>query len=387
MTTHSPAGIDLAGLTTGPPQVWGGVRLVPLLRAAPIVDLRLHPRAYGESIGVVDVDRRSVYASYVPHGYVANWTRDGAPAAAYGTRLSDGRTAGTDRAAPVEHLRLHFHRRMARREARNRLRFLPLHLALEGYLALHFGGPTIVWEEWARRAVNRGLSPRAERAYVGAEVPGLADALRVFEIHPGQCGALLYVADALAGALVVPHPDDYRVLHPTLLKDLYGELVHQYALLSAPVQEFRARLDDSAVRTPADLRAAVRRQRDEWAAFHDGTMAGGLLGAEYSFQRVHRLGRFSLWRFLPAFRRHVENHIGECVLDSSGRLAYLKTFRLSEAQVRRGHLLSSLAAQDWHPARTAAALGITAEQLSLRVEHAGFGQLLVHHHRRAAFTR
>ncbi|TDC24190.1 hypothetical protein E1265_10505 [Streptomyces sp. 8K308] len=386
MTTYTPSGIDLAGLTTGPPQVWGGVRLVPLLREAPIVDLRLHPRAYGESIGLVDLDGRSVYAAYIPHGYVASWT-GGGPAAAYGTQLTDGRTAGTERAAPVEHLRLHFHRRMARRENRNRLRFLPLHLALEGYLALHFGGPTIVWDEWARRAVNRGLSPRVERAYVGAEVPGLADALRVFEVHPGQCGTLIYVADALAGALVVPHPDDYRVLHPTLIRDLYGELVHQYALLSAPVQEFRARLDDSAVRTLADLRAAVAGQRAEWAAFHDQTMAGGLLDAEYSFQRVYRLGRFSLWRFLPPFRRRVENHIGECVLDSAGRLAYLKTFRLSEAQVRRGHLLSSLAAHDWHLANTAVALGITAEQLSLRVEHAGFGQLLVHRRRTAPGIR
>ncbi|TDC73950.1 ARPP-2 domain-containing protein [Streptomyces hainanensis] len=279
-TLETPTRLDLTGLTTGPAQVWGGVRLVPLLRERPIEDLRLSPRAYGEAIGLVDVDGRRAYAAYIPHGYVASWTRDGSPAASYGTQLADGRTAGTDRAAPVECLPLHFHRRMARRERGNRLRFLPLHLAVEGYLALHFGGPTIVWDEWARRAVNRGLSPRVERA--------------------------------------------------------------------------------------------------EWAAFHDETLAGGLLGPEYAFQRVYRLGRFSLWRFLPPFQRRAENHIGECVLDSAGRLAYLKTFRLSEAQVRRGHLLDSLAAHDWHLADTAGALGITTEQLAQRVEHAGFGALLVH---------
>lgn len=33
------------------------------------------------------------------------------------------------------------HHRLAKRRPGDRLRFLPLHLALEGYLALHFGGP------------------------------------------------------------------------------------------------------------------------------------------------------------------------------------------------------------------------------------------------------
>ncbi|MFF8376398.1 hypothetical protein ACF07V_09750 [Streptomyces sp. NPDC015661] len=37
-------------------------------------------------------------------------------------------------------------------------------------------------------------------------MPGLGEALRVFELHPGQCGLLLYVTDALAAAFVVPHP-------------------------------------------------------------------------------------------------------------------------------------------------------------------------------------
>src|SRR6266540_1565225 len=60
-----------------------------------------------------------------------------------------------------------------RRSAGSRLRFLPQHLALEGYLALHFGGPEVAWEEWSRRAIAQGLSPRCEAAYVGAEVPGL----------------------------------------------------------------------------------------------------------------------------------------------------------------------------------------------------------------------
>ncbi|MGO4424025.1 hypothetical protein AB4Z54_36375, partial [Streptomyces sp. MCAF7] len=174
--------MELTGLTALPSQVWGAIRLVPLVRDEPITDLRLDDRLYGDDFAAVAVDRRTAYCSYIPHGYVANWTDDGTPASSYGTQLR--RDADGPRPACVP---LRFHRRMARRIDKNRVRFLPLHLALEGYLALHFGGPSVVWEEWSHRAVSRGLSPRVEQAYAGAEVEGLRDALRVFEIHPGQC--------------------------------------------------------------------------------------------------------------------------------------------------------------------------------------------------------
>ncbi|MEU8517539.1 hypothetical protein AB0C76_39090 [Kitasatospora sp. NPDC048722] len=363
--------IDLTGLDTRPSQVWGGVRLVPLVRDEPIADLRLHQELYDREYASVPVGRRTSYTSYIPHGFVADWTRDGTPAAAYGTQL----TASGSGTAP-ERVRLQPPRRMAKRASRTRLRFLPLHLALEGYLALHFGGPTIAWEQWSQQALRRGLSPRAEEAYSGDQVRGLADALRVFEIHPGQCGVVVYVADALAAAFVLPHPDDYRALHRSLLLDLYGELVHHYAGYAAPVPDFRADLSATPVRSLADLRAAVDEQERAWSGFHTTTMADGLLDADYRAQTVYRMSRFTLSRFLPDFRPKQENHIGEAVTDDTGRLAYLKTFRLSEAQVRRGHLLTRLAAHDWHLPDTATALGLTTPQLALRLEGAGFAHLL-----------
>lgn len=365
--------LGLAGLSVRPSQVWGGVRLVPLVRDEPITTLRLHR-----------LDGRTSHTSYIPHGFVADWTDDGTPAAAYGTALTNGHST------PSACMPLHFHRRMTRRTGKNRLRFLPLHLALEGYLALHFGGPRTVWEQWSRRAIRNGLSPRAEQAYVGAEVDGLADALRIFEIHPGQCGVLVYVADALAAAFVVPHPDDYRALHPTLLQDLYGELIHHYATLAAPVPSFRVRLDEAHVHTLADLRAAASRARAAWPEFHSTAMANGLLDTSYDMRRVHRMGDFTLSRFLPAFRLKQENHIGEVITDRRGRTAYLKTFRLSENQIRRGHLLTRLAAHDWHLPATATALGLSEAQLGLRIESAGFGPLLredvLAHYRRVSRT-
>jgi hypothetical protein len=386
MTATGTLRLDLAGLTTLPSQVWGGIRLVPLVRAEPLPGLRLHAELYGDGVGVVRVGPRTTYTAYIPHGFVADWGADSGhsgPSAAYGTQLRDGKgdSVGSGRpggreADPVAAMPLRIHRRMARREAKHRLRFLPLHLALEGYLALHFGGPTIAWEEWSQRALRHGLSPRVEEAYTGVTVRGLGDALKVFEIHPGQCGVLVYAADTLAAAFVVPHPEDYRALHTTLVQDLYGELIYQYALLSAAVPDFVPRIDEERVRSTADLRAAVAAEQRAWADFHDGSMATGLLGVEYTTRKVYRAGGFTLSRFVPAFRPREENHIGEVITAADGRIAYLKTFRLSEAQIRRGHLLDRLAANEWHLERTAEEFGLTGREYAARLEAAGFGSLL-----------
>ena len=120
-------------------------------------------------------------------------------------------------------------------------------------------------------------------------MPGLSEALRVFEIHEGQCGVLLYTADALAAAFVVPHPDDYRELHPTLVLDHFGELVYQYALMMAPVDEFRTSITRD-VNSLADLRAAAREQMDMWAEYNDTVMANALLDRDYTAERGYQMG-------------------------------------------------------------------------------------------------
>ncbi|GLF94033.1 ARPP-2 domain-containing protein [Streptomyces yaizuensis] len=382
--------LDLTGLTAGPAQVWGGVRLVPLLRSEPVAGLRLRAEVYGREYASVRTGPRERYVSYVPHGLVADWgPREGAggggaPTAVYGTQLAEAGGDGPGGCGPPVRIPLREHHRLAKRgRARSgapepRLRFLPLHLALEGYLSLHFRGPSVVWDAWTRRAVRRGLSPRAEAAYTGRAVPGLAEALRVFEIDPRQCGVLVYVSDALAGAFVVPHPADYRALHPSLVEDLYGELVHQYAYYGRPVAEFTASLGDGRyIRSVAELRSAAVAQERLWRERHDTLMAGRLLEPSYAFERVYALGSFTLWRFLPSFRRgEPEQHIGETITDHKGRVAYLKTFRLSEAQTGRAYLLRRLHEHDWRLDRTAEAIGTDRAELVRRLRDAGFGELL-----------
>ncbi len=361
-------GVALTGLRPAPAQQWGGVRMIPLLREHVRGDLRLFKRKVDAE--VVNVGDGTSYHSFMPHALVLGWNDEGQPLAACGAQLRAPDARTPPRQTPVLH-------RMARREDRNALRFMPLHLAMEGYLGLHFGGPDVVWSEYSREAMTRGLSPRSERSVPGLYLAGLADALRVFEIHESQVGVLVFVADALASAFVVPHPDDYRALHRTLLTDFYGELLYQYGLLHREVQSIDLRLDAAAVHDLADLRAAVAAGRREW---HDHTalLSTGLLERTTRWETVHRAGPFRLRRFIGELQPDRESHIGEAIVRGA-ELEYLKTYRLSAAQIRRTYLLERLAAHDWHLGRTAESLGDTLDGLMIRLRNAGFGYLLKQH--------
>lgn len=362
-------GVALTGLRPAPAQQWGGVRLVPLLRDHIRGDLRLTRRRVDAR--VVEVGDGTGYFGFMPHAFVLDWNAEGQPLVAHGAQLHAPGSRNPPRQTAVLH-------RMAKREDRSTLRFVPLHLAMEGFLSLHFGGPDVAWTEYSREALSRGLSPRSERSMPGLWLAGLADALRVFEIHEGQVGVLLFVADALASAFVVPHPDDYRALHRSLLADFYGELLYQYGLLHHSVQRIDLRLDAANIRSLADLRAAVQRGRDEWHE-HTALLTTGLLERETHWQRVYQAGPFRLRRFIGDLVPDRESHIGEAIVRSTGELEYLKTFRLSAAQIRRAYLLGKLAAHDWHLGRAAEALGDTYQGLLVRLRNAGFGHLLKPH--------
>lgn len=362
-------GVALTGLRPAPAQQWGGVRLVPLLRDRVHGDLRLSERK--NTAGIVDLGDGAAYCSFMPHAFILDWNAEGQALAAHGAQLR----ARDSRTPPRQTTVLH---RMAKREDRTALRFVPLHLAMEGFLSLHFGGPDVAWTEYSREALSRGLSPRSERSVPGLWLAGLADALRVFEIHEGQVGVLVFVADALASAFVVPHPEDYRALHRSLLADFYGELLYQYGLFHDAVQSIDLRIDGARVHTLADLRAAVRHGRDEWHE-HTALLTTGLLERCTHWQTVHRAGPFRLRRFIGELQPDRESHIGEAIVRADGELEYLKTYRLSAAQIRRAYLLQHLAAHEWHLARTAEALGDTYEGLLVRLRNAGFGHLLKPH--------
>ncbi|GAA1668485.1 hypothetical protein GCM10009830_12870 [Glycomyces endophyticus] len=354
--------MTFAGLETRPGQVWGQIRLVPLVRERPVEGLRIHPGALADT----GTPRDGCW--YVPHGLTAEWTGDGSGVPELGTALRMPTTT------------VHGSRRPRAKskfgERRTRVRFVPRRGALETYLPIAFKAPVIAWEEWSTRAFRHGIAPQPDRTHLGFLVDGLGDALRVFEIHPGQCGVLVYVADALSGVLVTPHPDDYRALHPTLIEDSYGELIWRYSMLYHSAPEFEPRLDASEVDSIADLRAQVAAVQRDWAEFHDGTLAGGLLGPDYHFAEAYAMAGFRLVRYRPSFSAGTETHVGEAILDAKGRPAFLQSFRLSETQVRRGRLLEALAANEWHLDRTADHLGLTRPALVALLHNSGLDWML-----------
>jgi hypothetical protein len=360
--------IALHNLEIAPSQIWGAIRLVPLLRKNFREDLRLAKRSYNSRV-MVSVDKSTFYHSYVPHGLVLNWSDDGEPVASLGGQLSDK----SHQFGGIKVLR-----RMAQRENRgedkNSLRFLPLEMAMEGFMGMFFNGPTIDWQEYSRRSRSTGLSPRSEYSITGRSISDLSEALRVFEIHENQVGVLLFVGEMLATAFIVPHPEDYRDLHETLLTDAYGETFYYYGLYGQ-AQELKCSIKDQNIHNLADLRSALTKMRQEWSDVQS-MMSADLLQRTIQSQQIYQAGVFSLQRFITDLDRTRTNYIGESIVDDHGDLQYLKVYGLSAVQTRRTYLLQTLDQHDWQLEMAAIALNETLPSLVKRMEKADLGYLI-----------
>ena len=375
---HSSFELGLQGLSPAPSQVWGAVRLVPLIRDVPLEDLRLGQRRYQARRSAVAVEGRPddpdiVYQSYIPYGMIVSFTDDGEPVASVDTQL--GRKGPAPR--PCKELKSLMLHRMIKRESSHSFRMLPLHTAMDGFLGLCFGGPDIAWDTWSQDALRNGLSYRLETTLSASDLPDFSEAMRLFEIHDNQCGALVFVGDSFASGFVVSHPADYRALHTTMLEDFYGELLYYHGWCNRNVQTWSVQLDESDVDTLDDLARALERGRAQWASF-EAAMATGLLGREVNAERCRRAGPYTLYRFATDLTRPGEHHIGEAMRHRDGTVAYLKTYRLSDAQHRRGRLLLTLDENDWELARAARAMGYTQRRLRQALEENGLGRLLRH---------
>lgn len=373
--------LSLKGLEPQVAQVWGRVRLVPLVRRAPRGDLRLGlrrtdgPLALVDTGGRPDAPNKTVYGGYVPHGLVVGWTKDGADV--LGETMLDG---GARRHKQTPRL-FQVHHRMIKREQRgpqSRLRLLPLHVAMEGFLSLYFGGPDIAWEHYSQRVLRRGLTPRAEWVAPGYALPDLDGALRLFEIHEGQCGVLIFVGGQFASATVVSHPDDYRRLHRALVDDFYGPMLAWSARYAPGASPAPVKLDAAAVTDWNTLGVALADARAAWARVEAG-LAAGLLGRPLVSERAYRMGPFDLVRFDTGFRSDGPgdaHHIGEAIVRGDGTVEYLKTYRVTRGQRRRGFLLRHLARHQWHLPAAAEARGQTLDQLCRALKHAELGWML-----------
>lgn len=362
--------LNLAGLNLAAPQTLGPIRLLPAINPEPREDIRLGLERY-DSYGVVNLGGgknapKKQYTSFIPHGLIISTAKAGESVAAYGAQL---RTKATE---PDTLVRVHH--RMVKRSSSTEKRILPQHLAMEGFLSLHFGGPPIAWSEYSKNAKKMGLSPRTEFTAGAQRIEGLAEAMRLFEIHEHQVGMLVFIADSLASAFVVSHPEDYRRLHTSLLQDFFAEFFIHYAR-HAQVGTPGIDLDARGV---TDLAGLVAAAEDVHARWHEQAevMAGGLVGRELSTEVINKMGPFQLERFHTDLADNDEGHIGETIVHQNGSVQYLKTYRLSKNQVKRAHLLQLLAEHDWEIAALAATQGGTPEDIIRRMHNGGFGYLL-----------
>lgn len=361
--------ISLKGLEIAPSQVWGAVRLVPLLRKQPRKDLRLFKQNYDSDLTIVSVEKDISYISYIPHGLVLTWEDGNKPFASMGGQLiSQGRQANSG----ISKIQL-LHR-MVKREEKNALRMLPLHLAMEGFLAMFFNAPTIAWQDYSKRALSQGLSPRVEYSISGKAIAKLEDALRLFEIHEHQVGVLLFVSEVLASAFIVPTPQDYRALHTSLLEDFYGETFYYHGLYGT-ASHLISEIPEAKINTLEDLKQALQQIKNDWADFQ-GFMAKDLLNRSVEAKRVYQAGSFSLQRFISDLSLTGNNYIGETIIDDRGHLQYLKIYGLSKQQSKRAYLLQQLSDRHWHLESVAATRGQTLEQLVKHIEKLGFGYLI-----------
>ena len=356
--------IALHNIEIAPSQIWGSVRLVPLLRKKFREDLRLAKRSYNSRI-IVPVERNTFYHSYIPHGLVLNWSDHGEAVASLGSQLSDK----SHQFGGVKVMR-----RMAQREDKNSLRFLPLEMAMEGFMGMFFKGPAIAWQEYSRRSRSTGLSPRTEYSITGKSISDLSEALRVFEVHENQVGVLLFVGEMLATAFILPHPEDYRDLHETLLTDAYGETFYYYGLYGQ-AQELRCTIEDQNIHNLADLRSALTKMRQEWSDVQS-MMGEDLLQRPIQSQQIYQAGAFSLQQFITDLDRTCTNYIGESIVDDHGDLQYLKIYGLSAVQTRRAYLLQELDRHNWQLEKAAVSLNETLPSLVKRMEKADLGYLI-----------
>lgn len=360
--------LQLTGLTPAPAQVRGAFRLVPLIRDVPCQDVRLSKHAMPTGFKQVDLPDNTHYFAFIPHGVLLEWERSGEPLAALGGQVKtqdSGDWLGFERI-----------KKMRKRESQNSLRFLPLHMALEGLLALHFSPPKIKWAELSESFHRIGLGSRSESGVMGHSLPGFEDALRTFELHQGQVGMLVFVADELAAAFVVPSARDYKLMHRTLLTDLYGELVMQYAVLFPESNLVEATPHFEQVKSIQDLYASLSTMRRDWAEFTEETLLSNLLNRPLKLEEVYQPGKLLLERFITDLDLQQVNHVGERLTRKNGELLYLKTFQLSASQTRRAYLLSQLAEHEWHLESAARACGQPVCEWIRRLEKNGFGYLV-----------
>jgi len=335
--------LNLNHCKLGAAQTWGSLRWIPILRPDHRSDLRLSQKTHGLN-QVRSSYPQATYHSYMPQAMVVRWDPDGEALATEQTHLDDHGTLAMGR--------------LWKRQGPAQLAFLPQSLAIEGFLVRHFRGPDVAWLDYQREVRRGTLGIRFERSLPGWYIQGLEEALRRLEWIQHQVGCALLLDEELIQVFLTPHPEDYAHLHESLLQDAYPEHLVHYGYLRYQPEPIQ--IDHSAVRDWSSLCQAYAGALENQRAYENLRLEE-LIGRMADFQTVYQVPDFKLGRFVTSGDER-GGFAGEAIWHSSGSLEYLKLFRLSRAQYRRYHLLSTLARYQWSFLDAAPHLGVEGKE-------------------------
>lgn len=344
--------LGLQGLASAPPQRFGEVAVVPLRRPGPPDELRLYrPGVTGA-------------AQLAPHGYLLGMASPYQARVAYGSQIALPGQEFASATIVVE-----------RPLSLARPRMLSMNLDTEGFLYFFCGADAASWGEYARRLSARQYQGLRVKSAPVEQPAALADAARLFEPYEDQVGALVLLRDELAGALVVPHPEDYRALHPSLFDEVYDGFFGSYGLAPTPPPAHVLEPPGLTLRSVDDLRLALKQLKQRWANTTHG-LSGGIAEQPLSFLAEQRRGEFLVRRFASQHAPTERGAIGELISRPSGRLVYLRLYTLTPPDQRRRDLLAELVRANWNMRAVAGARGETPWAYEGTLRRAGLGHLL-----------
>ncbi|MCA9687304.1 MAG: hypothetical protein KC457_34405, partial [Myxococcales bacterium] len=319
-------GFALRELEFGTVQVFGPIEIVPVIRRSIRPDFRVLRRMLeGHPFAArVDDDDEARWLC-VPSGVIVDNDAEGRGQANFGARVLDARRNNVPKARSLERLS-----RLSARRRSELVSFLPDNIGRWGFMLFLYGFPGS-WDEFGGEVLERAHLQWVEGMAPGGRVPGLAEALRVFEIVDGQVGAMVWIAGQLTGTLVLPHPDDYRALHHSLLGDWYVQTLVQYARSWAHVPEHYAdgvagMLEQARPGDVAELRALFGRMRERGETLLDHQLAQALSLPLWRDRGLDE-GPFNHYRVCSQLSRRGSNFIGE-LIERDGRVEYLELMHL-----------------------------------------------------------
>jgi len=345
--------LSLKYLSFAYPQSYGAVTIIPVIREKQSSSLRVSRAVFKQSTAVVALPDGH-YTSFIPHGFLIHDNDERATARfANQTELLNKRAAHSNKGHSL-------HTKLIKRIGNNAVRILPMHQAMESLLTLAFSPPKTLHRELRADTFRFGMEFNCEYSYPSDCVRGFAEALKIFEIHDGQVGTIVLVNGKLASCFIVPHANDYKELHDSVLLDHFGELIVDYSHCDYADIDPPLQIDKDKVSSLSDLETALNTAKAQQESMLQEVIKELFETTTYH-KKHYKLGASTLSSFHTELSSSENQHIGEAIL-ASGEIQFLKSYALDQRQAEKARILKTLETHDWMISDCTNALGLPKDQ-------------------------